>query len=108
MTPSLPLVIIDRDLATVVNVRKVGNGAPHALSPLPPKADIPGDERMSALCHKRTSRIRGLMLIVMRLARGPCSRVSPDGSQYAFAVLTSANGVRARINRSNDNDQFSM
>ena len=63
---------------------------------------------MSALCHKRTPRIRGLMLIVMRLARGPCSRVSPDGSQYAFAVLTSANGVRARINRSNDNDQFSM
>ena len=66
------------------------------------------DSRCPLYPRKRTSRIRGLMLIVMRLARGPCSRVSPDGSQYAFAVLTSANGVRARINRSNDNDQFSM
>ena len=108
MTPSSPRVIIDRDLATVVNVRKVGRRRATCAVPFTPESGHCGDERMSALCHKRTSRIRGLMLIVMRLARGPCSRVSPDGNQYAFAVLTSANGVRARINRSNDSDQFSM
>jgi hypothetical protein len=45
---------------------------------------------------------------VVRVARDPCSCVSPDGNQYAFALLNSANGVRARIKRSNNNDQFSM
>ena len=51
---------------------------------------------------------KGAVLIVMRVAHDPCSRVSPDSNQYAFALLISANGVRARISRSNNSDQFSM
>ena len=66
------------------------------------------DSRCPLYPLKRTSRIRGLMLIVMRVAHDPCSRVSPDSNQYAFALLISANGVRARISRSNNSDQFSM
>jgi hypothetical protein len=46
VTPSSPRVIIDKDLTTVVNVRKVGiDGAPHATSALPPIADMCGATR---------------------------------------------------------------
>ena len=61
MTPSSPRVIVDRDLATSVTVRKSGADTPHAMSALLQKADI------HAKCQYRASQIRRVLLEVYRL-----------------------------------------
>ena len=56
-SPSLPRVIIDKDVTTVVNVKKVGQTARRMrTSALPLKADICAVQNgMSALPRKRTT-----------------------------------------------------